>query len=131
MTDNERFVRAFLAAIERDEVVGREDEWYATDAVQVEFPNRLAPGGATRDLAGLKLAGERGRAIVERQAYEVASLVESDDRVAVEAIFRATFKLDVLGLPKGQVMTARFAMFFQMRDGRIARHHSYDCFEPW
>jgi len=37
----------------------------------------------------------------------------------------------VLGLPAGQTMTARFAMFFEMRDGKIARDHTYDCFEPW
>ena len=125
------FVRAYLAAIERDELVGREADWYAPDAVQVEFPNKLQPAGATRDLAALKIAGERGRAIIARQAYEVVSLIEDGDRVAVEAIFRATFKMDVLGLPQGQTMTARFAMFFEMKDGRIARHHTYDCFEPW
>jgi ketosteroid isomerase-like protein len=131
MTPNESFVRAFLAAIERDAVVGRESEWYTDDALQVEFPNKLMPNGATRDLAALRSAGERGRAIVERQAYEIVNVVEAGDKVAVEAIFRATFKLAVLGLPQGQVMTARFAMFFQMRDGKIARHHSYDSFEPW
>jgi ketosteroid isomerase-like protein len=125
------FVRAFLDAIERNEVVGREADWYTEDAIQVEFPNRLAPNGATRDLAGLREAGERGQAIVERQSYEIVSLVEQGDRVGVEAIFRATFRIDVLGLPKGATMEARFAMFFELRDGRITRHHSYDCFLPW
>ena len=125
------FVRAFLDAIERDQVVGHEADWYAADAVQMEFPNRLAPNGATRDLAAIREAGERGRAIVDEQRYEIVSIVEQDERVAVEAIFRATFNLDVAGLPKGEVMEARFAMFFELRDGRIARHHSYDCFLPW
>jgi len=125
------FVRDFLKAIGRDQVVGDKDHWYFPDAVQVEFPNKLLPKGATRNLADLKAAGERGRAIVERQTYEVVSTIESGDAVAVEAIFRATFKVDMLGLPKGQTMTARFAMFFTMQDGRISRHHTYDCFEPW
>jgi ketosteroid isomerase-like protein len=125
------FVRAFLDAIERDEVVDRESDWYTQDAVQVEFPNRLVPAGATRDLAAIRQAGERGRAIVDRQSYEIVSLVEQGDRVAVEAVFRATFRMDVAGLAKGETMEARFAMFFEMRDGRIARHHSYDCFLPW
>ena len=131
MTSAADFVRAFLDAIERDEVVGRESDWYTEDAVQVEFPNRLVPAGATRDLAAIRQAGARGRAIVERQSYEIVSLVEQGGRVAVEAIFRATFKMDVAGLLKGETMEARFAMFFEMRDGRIARHHSYDCFLPW
>lgn len=131
MQTAEQFVRGFLEAIERDEVVGREQEWFTEDVVQIEWPNKLAPTGATRDLNQLREAGERGRAIVEKQWYEVANVVAADNRVAVEAIFRATFKVDVAGLPKGEVMTANFAMFFEMRDGRIARHHSYDCFADW
>ena len=130
--DAESFVRAFLAAIEAVALVGRDEDWYHADAVQVEYPNRLNPGGTVvRDLAALRLAGERGRAIVERQAYEVVNVVAQGSKVAVEAVFRATFKADVLGLAKGSTMTARFAIFFELRDGRIVRHHTYDCFEPW
>src|SRR4051794_33745213 len=109
------FIHSFLAAIERDEVVGDEERWYCTDVLQVEFPNKLLPQGAARNLADLRAAGERGRAIIERQQYEVVSIVESGDAVAVEAIFRATFKADLPGLPKGKTMTAHFAMFFTMR----------------
>src|SRR4051794_7097402 len=95
------FVREFLDAIERDQLVGNEDRWYCADVIQVEFPNKLLPSGATRDMAGLKAAGERGRAAVECQTYEITSIVENGDAVAVEAIFRATFRGDVLGLAKG------------------------------
>lgn len=131
MQSPEAFVRAFLTAIERDALVGDEARWFTEDVVQVEWPNKLAPNGATRDLAALRTAGERGRAIVERQWYEVTNLVSAGDRVAVEAIFRATFRMDVAGLAQGEVMTAHFAMFFEMRGGRIARHTSYDCFDAW
>ena len=131
MASPEAFVAAFLRAIEQDEVVGRELDWYTPDALQIEWPNKLVPDGATRDIEQLREAGERGRAIVERQSYEVTNLVVDGNRVAVEAVFRATFKLDLPGLPKGEVMTANFAMFFEMKDGRIHRHRSYDCFQPW
>lgn len=131
MQSPEAFVRAFLTAIERDQVIGDEARWYTEDVVQVEWPNKLLPNGATRGLTALREAGERGRAIVERQWYEVTNLVATGDKVAAEAIFRATFKMDVAGLAKGDVMTAHFAMFFDMRDGRIARHTTYDCFVPW
>jgi ketosteroid isomerase-like protein len=127
----EQFVRAFLDAIERGEVTGRENDWYTADCLQIEWPNRLAPNGAQRDLAGLRQAAERGRAIVERQRYDVMNVVAYGDKVAVEAIFRATFRIDVLGLKQGEEMVAHFAMFFEMRDGRIHRHTSYDCFLPW
>jgi hypothetical protein len=131
MEDPEQFVRDFLTAIERNEIGGQEGKWYTPDAVQIEWPNLLAPKGATRDLEGLKAAGARGRAIVEKQSYEVVTVVAQGERVAVEAIFRATFTCDVAGLPRGETMEARFAMFFILRGGRIWRHHSYDCFIPW
>lgn len=66
MQPAETFVRAFLTAIERDQVVGDEARWFTEDVVQVEWPNMLALKGATRNLAGPHGAGERGRAIVER-----------------------------------------------------------------
>lgn len=131
MSQAEQFVRRFLAAIERDEVVGHETQWYTPDAVQVEWPNMLLPAGATRNVDQLREAGLRGRSIVESQSYEITDIVVADDKVAVEAIFRARFRMDIAGLPRGAVMTAHFAMFFLMRDGRIARHHTYDCFDDW
>jgi predicted ester cyclase len=68
---------------------------------------------------------------VERQRYEILSLLEQDDKVAVQAVFSATFKIDLPGLPKGREMTAHLGVFFVMRDGKIARQENYDCFEPW
>lgn len=66
-----------------------------------------------------------------RQRYEVTNILAARTKVAVEAVFRATFKVDVAGLSKDDEMVAHFAMFFEMRDGRIARHHTYDCFVAW
>ena len=131
MEGAERFVLSYLKAIENDQVVGRETEWYTEDAIQVEWPNKLVPAGATRNLEQLRQAGERGRAIVASQRYEVTNVVAVGNQVAVEALFRATFKMDIAGLPKGDVMVANFAMFFEMRDGRISRHRTYDCFNSW
>jgi ketosteroid isomerase-like protein len=130
MQDPASFVCAYLSAIERDQLVGNEADWYTEDALQIEWPNKLVPNGATRDLAQLREAGERGRAIVKRQWYEVTSLTAQENRVAVEAIFRATFRIDLPDLPQGEVMEARFAMFFEIADGRIRRHRTYDCFIP-
>jgi ketosteroid isomerase-like protein len=130
MSDTAAFIRAYLDAIERDELVGREDEWYTADAVQIEWPNKLNPNGVTRNLEQLREAGERGRQIVARQWYEVVSIVADGDMVAVETIFRATFRIALPDLPAGEVMEARFAMFFEMSDGRIRRHRTYDCFMP-
>ena len=131
MSSHQAFVRAYLDAIEAGTVGARIGDWYTSDAVQVEFANKLAPNGATRTVADLQRAAAAGAQIVERQSYEIANFIEQGDKVAVECVFRAAFKIDVLGLPAGQTMTARFGIFFEMRDGKIARHHTYDCFEPW
>jgi hypothetical protein len=34
-------------------------------------------------------------------------------------------------LAAGAAMTAHFAMFFELSEGRIALQRNYDCFEPW
>lgn len=131
MTTHRAFVRSYLDAIEAGTAGRNVGNWYTSDAVQVEFPNKLNPNGATRTVADLQRAAHGGAQIVERQSYEITNFIEQGDRVAVECVFRATFKIDVLGLPAGQTMTARFGIFLEMRDGRIARHHTYDCIEPW
>lgn len=128
MTEAARFVRAYLDSIEAG--ASAIDDWYTVDAVQIEWPNTLTPQGAVRDLDGLREAARRGRQIIERQWYEVVNLVADGDRVAVEAIFRATFRLDLPKLPRGAIMTARFAMFFTLAGGKIRRHTTYDCFLP-
>ena len=61
-----RLAREYLDSI------GREDElgglrFFADEVVQIEFPNRLLPNGATRDLAALRDAAERGRRVMSAQ----------------------------------------------------------------
>jgi ketosteroid isomerase-like protein len=34
-------------------------------------------------------------------------------------------------IPAGGEMRARFAMYFEFRDGRIARQHNNHCFDPF
>lgn len=128
MTEAADFVRAYLDAIEAGDL--QVEDWYAPDAIQIEWPNKLLPNGAVRDLAQLREAERRGREIVEKQWYEVTNLIAADSAVAVEAIFRATFKRDLPDLPRGAIMEARFAMFFELAGGKIGRHRTYDCFIP-
>jgi ketosteroid isomerase-like protein len=125
------FVRRYFDAIASGAILGREGDWYCNDAVQFEYPNRITPVTARRSFADIKAAAERGALIVESQRYEILSLVEQDDKVAVQAVFRAAFKTDLPGLPKGREMTAHLGIFFVMRAGKIARQENYDCFEPW
>ena len=54
-TDLITIVRKYFDAIENGEP-GESLQFFAPDVVQEEFPNRLIPDGATRDLAALKEA---------------------------------------------------------------------------
>ena len=116
--------------------VGRADElgglrFFADDVVQIEFPNRLVQNGATRDLAALRDAAERGRKVMTAQSFEVVNAIASGDQVAVEAIWTGTLAVPLGSIPAGGQMRARFAIFLTYRDGKIVRQHNYDCFDPW
>jgi len=116
------------------ESIGRGDElgglrFFADDVVQVEFPNRLLPNGATRDLAALRDAAERGRKVMTAQRFEVLNAITSGDQVAVEALWTGTLAVPLGSIPAGGQMRARFAIFLTYRDGKIVRQHNYDCFD--
>ena len=125
-----RLAREYLDSI------GRADErgglrFFADDVVQVEFPNRLVPNGATRDLAALREAAERGRKVMTAQRMEVVNAIASGAHVAVEVIWTGTLAVPLGSIPAGGQMRARFAIFLTYRDGKIVRQHNYDCFDPW
>jgi len=105
--------------------------FFADDVVQVEFPNRLVPDGATRDLAALREAAVRGSKVMTAQRYEILNIMASGDQVAVEVNWIGTLAVPFGNTPAGGEMRARFAIFLTFRDGKIIRQHNYDCFDPW
>jgi ketosteroid isomerase-like protein len=125
-----RLAREYLESIgHADELGGL--RFFADDVVQVEFPNRLMPTGATRDLAALRDAAERGRKVMTAQRFEILNAIASGDQVAVEALWTGTLAFPLGSIPVGGQMRARFAIFLTYRDGKIVRQHNYDCFDPW
>ncbi|HEX7069986.1 MAG TPA: nuclear transport factor 2 family protein [Rhodothermales bacterium] len=135
MTDIEQsnlaIVRDYLAALERGEVGDALARFFTEDAVQVEFPNRLNPAGQQSDLSTMLARSVQGQHVLSSQRYEIVSEVAQGERVAVEARWTGTLAIQMGSLTAGSEMKAHFAMFFEFRDGRIARQHNYDCFEPW
>lgn len=105
--------------------------FFAEDVVQHEFPNRLVPQGATRDLAALREASRRGGKVMTSQRYEILNAIASGDQVAVEVIWTGVLAIPFESIPAGGQMRARFAIFLTFRDGKIVRQHNYDCFDPW
>lgn len=124
-------VRAFLHAIGAGRPAGEVLAFYHPDAEQVEFPNQLVRNGAVRDLAMLREAWARGAAVVQRQSYDLRRAIVGGDVVACEVTWRATLAIPLGTLPAGGEMVAHFAQFFEFEDGKIRRHRTYDCFEPF
>jgi ketosteroid isomerase-like protein len=123
-----KIVRRYLKAIEtRRDVLG----FYADDIVQEEFPNALLPAGATRDLADLRDASERGQNVLRKETYEIVSLVEAEHTVACEIIWRGVLAVPLKSLKPGDTMKARFAVFFEFEGDKIRRQRNYDCFDPF
>ncbi len=135
MTEREQnivLIREYFAAVQSGAAGAELARFYADDVVQEEFPNRFLPNGATRDLGALQEAAERGRKAMASQRFEILSLAGDGAVVIVEASWTGTLAVTIgEALPAGTVMRARFAQFFEIRDGHIAAQRNYDCFYPW
>jgi ketosteroid isomerase-like protein len=106
-------------------------QFFAPDAIQEELPNRLLPYGATRDVEAMKQARARGRTLLSAERFDVLNAVASGDQVAMELRWSGTVGAATGPFKAGQSLRARFAVFLEFREGRIARQRNYDCFEPW
>lgn len=130
MTESENLttVRRYLRAIETN---GDALEHFHPDVVMEEFPNRIVPNGAVRDLAALKEANARGRQVIREQRYDVRAVLEDGDRIALEVTWTGVLAIPLATLQPGDEMRAHFALFIELRDGKIYRQRNYDCYEPW
>lgn len=131
MNDNLELARQYLAAIEGmgdcKELAG----FFSPDVVQDEFPNRLVPTGAKRNLTAILDGCERGKMVLSAQHYEVKTAMASEDTVVMEVVWTGTMAVEVGALPVGGEMKAHFALFLEFQDGKIVSQRNYDCFEPW
>jgi ketosteroid isomerase-like protein len=123
--------RRYFAAVERGATGEALAAFYAPEVVQEEFPNRLAPHGARRDLAAILDAAERGQRVLAAQRYEILEALADGERVAVEFRWSGTLAVPVGSLPAGAKLSGRCACFLEFRGGRIVAQRSYDCFDPW
>jgi ketosteroid isomerase-like protein len=128
---NVQVIRDYLAAVEGAATGDALARFYTEDAIQIEMPNRLNPSGGRSDLATLLARAERVPSLLRSQRYEIHAIVAQDDCVAVEATWTAELAVPFGTLEAGGSMKARFAIFFELRAGRIQRQRNYDCFEPW
>jgi ketosteroid isomerase-like protein len=131
MSSNLQGAKRYLAAIEAGATGDELAAFFAPDVIQQEFPNRLNPDGTTRGLKEILEGAERGQKVLRSQRYEILHAVTSGEHVGLEVQWTGILAIPLAGLPPGGVMRARFAVFLDYREGKIAQQRNYDCFDPW
>lgn len=117
---SEALVRAYLQAIESADL-DAVDRFFHPDVVVVEHPNKLNPTGKSYDRAAIRAAGERGKALLERQRYDIRGLIADGDRVCAQT--------EWIGVTKtGVEIRAHICSVFELHEGTIYRQEQYDCF---
>ena len=122
-------VLSYLRAVEShdlDEVA----RWLHLEVEVTEHPNRISPAGKRYDHAEVRAAGERGKALLASERYEVRSMIVDGDRAAVQIEWSGTLAVAAGPLPAGHVMRAQICSIIELRDGKVWRQEQYDCFLP-
>lgn len=127
----ERKARSYITAVEGGAIGEDLAAFYHPDVIQQEFPNRLVPSGAQRDLAGILRGAEAGQKLMERQIYDIHTVTELGDRVILEYTWRGWPRTPVGAVRAGEAMTARICQVIEYEDGLIIRQRNYDCFDPF
>jgi ketosteroid isomerase-like protein len=123
--------RQYLAAIQQGATGDALAQFFASDVVQEEFPNRVSPDGKRRKLAAILEGAERGQKVLASQRFEIRSAVATGDRVIFEVLWVGTLAIPFGTIPIGGEMRAHSAMFLEFRGGKITAQRNYDCFEAW
>ena len=130
-TDNLAIARRYLEALENGAEGAALAEFFTADAVQEEFPNRLSPIGAHRDLKALLDTARKGKKTLRAQKYDILNSIVDGDSVALEVFWSGYLAIPVDTLPADSEMRAHLSIWLEFKDGKIARQHNYDCFDPW
>ena len=131
MNNNLDTAKRYLAALEQGGDCQVLREFLDPQITQQEFPNRLTPAGASRDLAALLASCERGQQVITAQHFDIKNSLASGNQVALEVVWTGELAVALGSLAPGSRMQAHFAVFMEFRAGRIVAQRNYDCFEPW
>jgi ketosteroid isomerase-like protein len=125
------FIRRYFDAIEAGVSPEELARFFTPDVIQEEFPNRLLPQGARRELQQILEASKRGKDIVQSQRFEIIHAINEGDEIALEIRWTGTFKVPLGSLQPGTPMRATSAIFIRLADGKIARQRNYDCVDEF
>jgi hypothetical protein len=96
--------------------------------VLVEAPHLLAPEGSTRTLPEVLAGADQSSDVVSDQSFVIRRTTCEGGRVAVEADWSATLRMDLRYWDRGEVIRARTSSVFEVREGLIFSQDSYDCY---
>jgi ketosteroid isomerase-like protein len=113
-------ILAYLRAIEAMDL-DAVDAFLHPDVSLVEHPNKVSPHGLRADRAAMRAAGERGRAVMASQRYEVRAIIVENERAAVQIAWSGALR-------DGRELHAHVCSIVELRDGKVWRQEQYDCF---
>lgn len=122
-------VRAYLRALEAWDSAAVA-AFYAPEVVQIEHSNQLKPGGDRRGLQQVLGDLERGKSLLQRQSYEINTLLAEGETVVAMLTWKGVLAVPLAGLQPGAELRAESAICFQFRDGRVVEQQNYDCVAP-
>ena len=96
----------------------------------VEHPNLVAPTGRRRNAATTLAARAHVRTLLAGHRFDVRGHIVAGDRVVTRLTWTGTLAIDAGAWPAGTEMRAECCMVFTVRDGRIVRQETYDCYHP-
>lgn len=129
-TPNLETALRFVQAVEKGATGDALAQCFDPAVSQHEYPNRLFPNGAHRDLQALLVSAERGKQVLSSQRYEVRNAVAQGDHVALELDWTGTLAVPLGTLQPGAKLHARIGQFITFREGRIVSIRNYDCYDP-
>ncbi len=100
------------------------------DAVFIEHPNPIVPRGAERSPEQMLAGFRAGRALLSDQQMEILDVIVDGDRAAVRATWRGVVGADRGPFTAGTELTCVMGGFVTVREGKVARHETYDCYPP-
>lgn len=94
-------VTAYLRAIEAHDVdeVARH---LRPDVENLEHPNKLLPAGKRHDRAAMRAGGERGKAAMASERYEIHAMIVESNRAAVQIAWSGTLAVAAGPRPAGR-----------------------------
>ncbi|MGZ4816533.1 MAG: nuclear transport factor 2 family protein [Terriglobales bacterium] len=126
-----QITHAYIKAVEQGATGDALAKFLHPDVTHYDLPNRFNPSGKIRDHRGMLASAERGQKVMRGQKYDILSVIEQGNSVAVEIDWIGKLAITVAGIPAKGEMHARVAIFLEFQDDQIVLQRDYVCYDPF